>query len=102
MIKLSEEKKIGIVWLWKWNEEYYALTPEKNAEVWKGHYEIDRKWENKVKMVSGYKAHGMGKFSSFAFYEVTDIGNWVAYAEEISRYWNKYVEYEEIYTGIRV
>jgi len=99
---LSEEKKIGIVVLWKRNKEFYALTPEKEAELWKEWAEISKRWETKVKLVGAYTAHGMGKFDDLFINEVTDIGDWIAYAEEVVRsaLWGKYYEDYEIYTGI--
>jgi hypothetical protein len=100
VIKLSEEKKIGIIRLWRWSKEYYALTPEKSAEVWKGWDEIEKKF-GKVKQVCGYDATGMGKFDGFAISEVTDIGDYLTYIEAGSKYWTKYMEYVEFYPGVR-
>ena len=97
---MSEEKKIGIVGLMKYNKEFFALSPEEFAEFDRGWTEILQKWEKKVKTVHRYHAVGMGKFDFIEVWEVTDIRDWEACIEEWIRYWGKYVEHYEVYIGI--
>ena len=96
---MSEEKKIGIVVLLKFNKEFFELTPKKEAELHKAGAKIYKRWET-IKLVCGYHAVGMGKFDYFEVWEVTDIGDWEASVEEWTRCWGKYVEYYEVYIGI--
>ena len=100
MIRLSDEKKIGVVLLWKNNDEYFRLTPEKRVELNEEWNKISKRWKEKVKLVVSYHAVGMGKFDGFEVWEVTDIGDWEALNEEAVRCWNKYFEYFEVYIGI--
>ena len=96
---MSNEKKIGIIVLMKYRD-YYALSPEKEAEVMKGWRELEKRWGEKVKWVRGYYSLGMGKFDGLQVWEVNDIGDWEAINEENMRSWGKYVEHYEFYTGI--
>ena len=97
---MSDEKKIGVVVLWKSNEDYYRLTPEKQAEWIEEGNEIFERWKEKVKRVVSYHSVGRGKFDGFEVYECTDMGDWEALNEEVLRWCDKYLEYFEVYIGI--
>jgi len=96
---LSDEKKIGVVVLWKNNNEYFGLDPEERAKLSEEWNKISKRWKEKVKLVVSYHAVGMGKFDGFEVWEVTDIGDWEAFNEEAVRCWGKYLDYES-YMGI--
>jgi len=97
---MSDEKKIGVVVLWKSNADYYELTPEKQAKWTKEGNETFERWKEKVKRVVSYHAVGMGKFDGFEIWECTDIGDWEAFNEEVLRWCGKYLEHYEVYIGI--
>ena len=96
---MSEEKKIGIVMLTKFSPKYFELTVEQEAELLKEFQEFGKKWEEKVKLVRNYHSAGTGKFWAILVYEVTDIGDWVAFREEYVRTFPPYLEFEQ-YIGI--
>ncbi len=100
LTRLSDEKKIGVVVLWKNNDEYFGLTPEKRTELNEEWNEIFKRWKDKAKLVVSYHAAGMGALDGFEVWEVTDIGDWEAFNEEVLRLWNKYMEYDDFYVGI--
>ena len=97
---MSDEKKIGAVVLWKNNDAYYELTPEKLTKWVEEGNDIFVRWKEKVKRVVSYHAVGMCRFDGFEIWECTDIGDWEALNEEVLRWCGKYLEHYEVYIGI--
>jgi hypothetical protein len=97
---LSDEKKIGVVVLWKNNDAYWELTPEKLAKWVEEGNDIFERCKEKVKRVVSYHAVGMGRFDGFEIWECTDIGDWEALNEEVLRWCGKYLEYYKACIGI--
>ena len=59
---MSDEKKIGVVVLWKNNDAYWELAPEKLAKWVEEGNDIFVRWEEKVKRVVSYHSVGMSRF----------------------------------------
>lgn len=94
------EKKIGIVALYKLSREYFELTEEEKNKDDRSWQEFLQKWEGKVKTVATYHSVGMGKFDYLSVSEVTDIGDWEAFNEELVRKFGRDIAYSKVHIGI--
>jgi len=94
------EKKIGIIMLTKHSKKYLEHSPKQAADAIKRFREFHKRWGDKVKGLHFYHASGIEKFDTLAVWEVSDIGDWIAYYEELMREFGDDYEYVETYVGI--
>ena len=97
---MAKEKRIGIVQLIKHSKEYLEHSPKQAAEAIRKFREFHKRWEDKVKGLHFYHAIGIEKFDTLAVWEVSDIGDWVAYNDEMMREFGDDFENIETYVGI--
>jgi len=94
------EKKMGIIMLTKHSKKYLKHSPKQAADAIRRFREFHKRWEDKVKGLHFYHANGIEKFDTLAVWEVSDIGDWIAYNEELMREFGDDYEYVETYVGI--
>ena len=97
---MAKEKRIGIIQLIKHSKEYLEHSPKQAAESIRKFREFHNRWEGKVKGLHFYHATGIEKFDTLAVWEVSDIGDWVAYNDEMMREFGDDYENIETYVGI--
>ncbi|MDH5440997.1 MAG: hypothetical protein OEZ48_10145 [Candidatus Bathyarchaeota archaeon] len=97
---MAREKRIGIIQLIKHSKEYLEHSPKQAAESIRKFREFHKRWEDKVKGLHFYHAIGIEKFDTLAVWEVSDIGDWIAYNEEMMREFGDDYENIETYVGI--
>jgi len=99
-VNVAKEKRIGIIQLVKHSKEYLEHSPKQAAESIRKSREFHKRWEDKVKGLHFYHAIGIEKFDTLAVWEVSDIGDWIAYNDEMMREFGDDFENIEAYIGI--
>jgi len=94
------EKTIGIIMLIKHSKKFLEHSPKQAAEAIRKFGEFHKRWESKVRGLHFYHAIGIEKFDTLAVWEVSDIGDWVAYNEELMKEFGDDYENVETYVGI--
>ena len=99
-MNVAKEKRIGIIQLIKHSKEYLEHSSKQAAESIRKFREFHKRWEDKVKGLHFYHAIGIEKFDTLAVWEVSDIGDWVAYNDQMMREFGDDFESIETYIGI--
>jgi len=97
---MKKEIRIGIIQLIKHSKKFLGHSPKESAEAIIKFREFHKRWEDKVKGLHFYHAIGIEKFDTLAVWEVSDIGDWVAYNEELMKEFGDDFENIETYMGI--
>ena len=94
------ERRIGIIMLIKHSKEFLQHSAKEAAESIRRFREFHKRWEGKVKGLHFYHAIGIERVDTLAVWEVSDIGDWVAYNEELMKEFGDDYEDIETYVGI--
>ena len=97
---MAKEERIGIIQLIKHSKKFLEYAPKQSAEAISKFREFHKRWENKVKGLHFYHAIGIEKFDTLAVWEVSDIGDWIAYNVELMKEFGEDFENIKTYIGI--
>jgi len=97
---MIKEKRIGIIQLIKHSKRFLEHSAKESAEAIRKFKEFNKKWGDKVRGLHFYHADGIEGFDTLAVWEVSDIGDWVAYNEELMKEFGDDYENVETYVGI--
>jgi len=82
---MAKENRIGILQLIKPSKKYLEHSPKQAAESIRKFREFHKRWEDKAKALHFYHAIGIETFDTLAVWEVSDIGDWVVYNDEMMK-----------------